>query len=398
MKRLSLILLAVLALSAAGCGGDSDNSATPTDPVAAEAAVQAGLQALSAGDVAAARAQFATAVSRDPGNPRAQLGLTITDLYLLESDPQIAPLLDQLLAAGGPVAARPATHLLGGRAANPLARLGVTPAHRYDATSLGRGLFSLLLVAAEDPPQVSEVQQLLKTVVLARLAAAEGRLGVIETQPGFVWRIPPSVTDEPDTIEIDLGEVYMLDALINQLQGIIGLLVPYNFDVNYASVNPESLLTAGTDWGTLHADGAAQLAAARQNMLLANTRLHSAIASINNETDDQSDDVIPIAALSDVDLVDFVDGFDVLHAALNGPQSVEIYDYQNQQAFVDVHLGAFFTNPMTDLKAKLPNHTFGVNGDPVVTNPITFPDPTFNGLFPNMTNVLWQQLVGPVSP
>jgi len=32
------------------------------------------------------------------------------------------------------------------------------------------------------------------------------------------------------------------------------------------------------------------------------------------------------------------------------------------------------------------------------TDPVTFPDPKFNDVFPEMTNSAWQALIGPVGP
>src|SRR2546427_79526 len=98
-------------------------------------------------------------------------------------------------------------------------------------------------LAADDPPAISEVQYVVKTKVMPKLAYAEARLNKIEQQPGFVFKIAPDVTGEPDSIEVDLGDILILDSVINGVQGWLGLLVSYNFDVpSYEHVNAESLL------------------------------------------------------------------------------------------------------------------------------------------------------------
>ena len=71
-------------------------------------------------------------------------------------------------------------------------------------------------------------------------------------------------------------------------------------------------------------------------------------------------------------------------ASMDAPQHVA---YGEREA--DIHLGAFFDAPFVT-RALLPRLT---DGDELVVG--TFPDPTFNGILPNMTQTSWQdELLG----
>ncbi len=392
---LSLVALAAMT-SLPGCGSDGDNPAAP-NPGGAVAEVAAGNQALAAGDYAAANAHYRAALALDPNNREANFGAAVTEVYVLQLDPEVAGIIDFVQgraprAMRAPIAtsAKPRD----GRAVLLAAMNGL----RLDPEAGGRAVMGMFRMTAEDPILISDIQQAIKLKLMPRLLFAEARINQLEAFPDLNIVLTPAMTGEPDPIEIDHGDILMLDAALKGLQGWLGMVVAYDFDGAEAEpANAESLLTSGTDFGTLHTDGALQLASARSNLLLVNSRLDAAAASIAAETDDQADDAIPAEALNGPDFAETMQGVDDLTASLNGSISVPVTDYQGGDSQIDIDLSKFFTNVITDLKTKLPNHTF-VNGEPVVDDPITLPDPTMNLIFPNMTNTKWQQLLGPPTP
>lgn len=396
MKRTLLIFLALAGtLALAGCS--KDDATAPVNPVAAEQEAAAGDAALGSGDYAAANEHYRTALTHDPTNPRANVGAAVTEVYLIQADPEVSDAVNTIgglapgfpLRAGGIERVAPRFGLV--------ARLGMSGQANWDPITLGRGMSRLMLEAAQDPVMLSQIQSCIRRKVLPRLQYVEARLNRVEAHSNFVLLVPPSVTHEPDTIEVDLGEAYVLDAVVNNIQGVLGVLVAYNFDAPYETAPPESLLAPGTDFGTLWDDGAVQLANARLNLLEARGALEMAIAFISGETDDQSDDVIPKNVLESQDFDEFHHGFNQIYDALNAPVTIEVEDYQNNPVSVSIQLRNFFTTPIADWKTKLPAHTF-VGGEPVLNDPLDFPDPTFNGIFPEMTDETWRQLVGPLNP
>ena len=388
-----LVLMLAAALAASGCSKKSATapSGGGTTP---QQEVDAGNSALANGDVAGANAHYKAALALSPTNPQANLGAGVTEVYLVQQDPDVIALLN---AIGNPSPPAPA---LTSKRASFLARMGMTSRRPYDPVSNGRTLFRAFLALVHDPPLVSEVQDVLKNSVLPRLQYAEDRLNVIENDPSFVWVVPDSVTGLGGPIEVDLGDVRVLDAVINDIQGTVGLLVAYNFDVpSYERVRADSLLAPGTAFGQLHPDGATQLAAARTNLITSTNEIDAAVTAILAETDDQSDDLIPIDALGTAsDVTALRAQLNQVRSTLNG---ATVFDFVNRLGSADqisVFAGRFFTNPLADLKNFLPAHDFDpVTHDPFLLDPITFPDPTFNGIFPGMTNARWQQLIGPVA-
>ncbi|OGF10436.1 MAG: hypothetical protein A2W00_01430 [Candidatus Eisenbacteria bacterium RBG_16_71_46] len=393
MKRAFTLVPLFLAVPLfVGCGSSSKSTSTP-DVTGAEIAVAAGLQALADGDVAGANAQFRTAVAKDPSNPRGNIGAAVTEVALVESDPDVNRILGDLGITGVPPIPSPLGAF--GPRERSIGRFSLVPRHDYDPMRIGRSVFGLLLRATANPPAVSEIQDVIKTRIMSRLSYAESRLNVVEQNPNFVWKIPPAVTGEPDSVEVDLGDVLLVDAVINLVQGPLGLVVAYNFDADYENLDAEMLLAPGSPWATLHPDGAAQLSEAYTSLLTADTRIHAAEQSIQGETDEQSDDLVP----QSVDLSEIIAGLDEMANALEHQITVSVRDYQGGNLDVELSAGVFFTSPIQDWKPKLPFHTFDpTTHDPIITDPLGFPDPRFNGLFPTMTNALWQQIVGPISP
>ena len=389
----SFALLLVAALAASGCSKKSATAPTGggTTP---QQEVDAGNSALANGDVAGANSHYKAALALSPTNSQANLGAGVTEIYLVQNDPDVIAILNAL---GNP--SLPAPDLRSKRASF-LARMGLSSRRRYDPVSNARMMFRAFLTLVHEPPLVSEVQTVLKSAVLPRLQYAEDRLNVIENNPNFVWVVPDSLTGFYGPVEVDLGDVRILDAVINNIQGTVGLLVAYDFDVpSYDHVRGDSLLASGTAFGQLHSDGATQLSAARTNLITATNEVDAAVTSILAETDDQSDDLIPIDALGTASDVSALRAqLDQIRSTLNGPTAFDFVNRLGSPDQVTAYVGRFFTNPLADIKNYLPAHDFDpTTHDPFLLDPITFPDPTFNGIFPGMTNARWQELIGPVA-
>jgi len=398
MKRLvvaAVCLILAVALALAGCSKSSSKS--PTNPVVGATETAAGDAELAGGDYAGANAHYKAALAADPSNPRANFGAAVTEVYLAQGDPGVDSLIAFINPSPQPLPRNGQT-LEGTRFARGLGRFGLSPRMAYDPMSASIAMARIFMKANANPPAFSNVQHVISTVVLPRLLYAQDRLAVIEQHPEFVYKVAPAVSGSADTIEIDLGEIYALDAVINSVEGVFGPLIAYNFDTPYDSVKVDSLLTAGTAFGTLNTGGAITLQASRTHLLASKTKLDAMIAFINAETDDQSDDLIPKAALLEPGFTQFVDSFTQFQTSLTSQVSVNFTTYQGTQVPVALQVGNFFLTPIADWKTKLPAHTFPDPYTVVVTDPITFPDPTFNNIFPGMTNAVWQSIIGPVNP
>lgn len=399
LKRFALLLVVLLGLAVAGCG-DSDKTTNP-DPTGAQLEVDAANAALAAGDYTSAYTHFQAAFAKDPANTEARFGLAVSGVYVVQNDPEIQQVIDYLGPQIPQAAPAPQDRRLPALAQR-MGVLGATPQHDFGPRSMGRAMVRIMGAAATDPIMVSRVQSLIRTKVMPRLQQAENHLIVLEAASEFVLKYPPAVTELPDTIEIDKSDLLLLDAIINGVQGWLGMFVAYNWDVpnnDFEHVNPESLLAEGTDWATLHTGGAVQLAAAKNDLLTWDIRLAQAATSLGAETDDQSDDVVANTVLTEPDFVQLLQDAERVSASMQGPVQVEVEDYNGQPFLLQFEVGRFFVPAIGDLKRMLPDHTFDpVTHDPEPVLPLTFTDPTINGIFPDMTNPRWQALTGLTAP
>src|SRR2546425_10134967 len=197
-------LAGALALPLASCNKKSEKS--PTDPAAAEVEAQAGDAALAGGDVAAANSHYKTALSKDSQSPHANIGAAVTEIALLQSDPTV----DSLLTFVGPAANSV-------RVASPMqamSRLALLPQRQLDPVSAGRAVSRILYRSMVDPTFAAWYQIVVRTHVMPRLQYAEDRLNTIEGNHSFTLIVQSAVSGAPGPIEVDLGEVLALDALV----------------------------------------------------------------------------------------------------------------------------------------------------------------------------------------
>src|SRR5881409_3338986 len=154
----TLPILCALAL-VVGCGKSDKNPTSPLDPAAAQQEVDAGYTDLTAGNYESANTHFKTALVKDPNNAQANLGAAITEVYLVQNDPDVAPLLPYFDGTAPVLAKRPAPEATrAGRTAAALGLLGPTTSTRYDPISGGAAMLRILALTGEDPPAISDIQ------------------------------------------------------------------------------------------------------------------------------------------------------------------------------------------------------------------------------------------------
>ena len=258
------------------------------------------------------------------------------------------------------------------------------------------------------------------------------RLQIVEGDPDFTFELTPEMQgdEEEEPREIDLGEVYMIDASLRLLKAVFLVVTAYDFDFDdngsYAFLDDgsnenvlrhmERLDKTGTFLTLRSADA---LPAAKASILTAIEKMEKGMEVIRAETDDQDDDIILAGDLDDLDEeIDLSDQDDMpvffrdirttgdalskAREILEGTVEIEAdfdgdEDTPKQTVVFDV--GQFFDNPVQDLRALLPYHTWHLDrlqnrnfaDELVLTNangtaleaspPLVFPDPSFGGVF-----------------
>jgi hypothetical protein len=350
-------------------------------------------------DFLASNDAYKNAIAENPNNTEAQFGAAVTELLVLGQS-RILDQVDSLMNLAIFQDETTSQVILGKRPSLfKMARL--TP----DVQTLENSGVSLakMLVNTEGTPRISELQDSLLYIVLPAINYALDRFQIIENDPDFVFLLTPELRDcQPsgsgDTIEIDLGEIYLADAALRILRAQILTICAYNYDIDmdgsYGWIEDidsvdntdDSLATVmllrrirtlfedEPDFLSLRTTGKDQLSAALTSLQTAIDKGKSSLAFIRSETDDQSDDALKITALQKTDLeissgddkpnfargITTIEGvLDKVEEIISGP-FVFTEDFDNDSTTPDaqltVNISALFNNPIQDFRTLLPAH------------------------------------------
>jgi len=378
MRKILLLLLLALPLLLWGCS-DDDDGGNPTDPVTPEEAAAADSTATEAlsdlmdemedamgedfdpddlddlmdMDLTPIQESANDAIELDPDCVTAHFVLALVEMFLMSQDGGLEDLLEELEGEFG-----------GADLPLGLATESMSPARLLSGGLLGRSFeimhhaplamvpqeMQLALPAAKaDGPLIRGMQTHVRNVMLPATDSIVGHLAVVESQPDWELLIIDD-SAEPDTTELDLGEVYVLDAVVRALRSGLQLVTAYDveiapdgdydwltegmqyngytdyevrtgtaagdtlylYDDEYEEILQEdalytefaNLLAPGSDFLTLwtdpwSGDDAMQAAYDEMNLLL--SRLESAYTFILAEGDDQGDDVITQMLILELD-------------------------------------------------------------------------------------------------
>ncbi len=268
MRKFSSLLLLILAVAMWGCSSSDDpgpTSVSPEDQAAAnEAATETmgdllddmevaldgdfdpnDVGALMEMDLDSHKEAFEGAIAQDPNCGPAHFGLAFVEMVNLAQADDIQNIIDEFgdelggmsLNVGLPVPAFSTETLLAdglmGRSFEILRRspLALSP----QEIELGRRSSD-----KADGPLIRNLQTHIHDVILPETQSIVDHLAVAESDPNFSILII-SGEAEPDTVEIDLGEVYVLDAVVRALRS--GLLIATAYDVELAPNGDYSWIT-----------------------------------------------------------------------------------------------------------------------------------------------------------
>ena len=231
--------------------------------------------------------------------------------------------------------------------------------------------------SAQEVLRVSDIQRVIEQHFIPELDYALARLEIVEQDPDFQFMLTLEFPEDEqgDSLEVDLGEVYVLDASINVLRAFLMIATAYNLDFDdngsydflQDSSDAEILrqlkrLDRHSPFLTLKASD--KLPAAGQNLLTAILRLEDAVGFIREETDPQDDDIIKQQHLEDLDsevdltgesdVPQFLQGVDSVEKALSklreilsGPVQVDVdFNGDGQPEWLTVNLSASFISPV----------------------------------------------------
>ncbi len=260
----------------------------------------------------------------------------------------------------------------------------------------------------------SDIQEFITDEVLPSLDEVDAYLTDFEELNGVVvlYTAPalPDSTELPDYLEFDVADAYFVHVLVDIMQALCYMAISYSADTTGAETL-QYLIEDDADFLTLN--DADFLTSAESELMEAANHLDDACEALEVESDDQAWDFITVCeagwvVLEDDDVLgpDAVetlsDAAQLLREALTEQSTVNPHDYEEDAPDIDipVSLESLFHDPLPDLRDYMPWHTWSVDGETLyVTEPITFPDPEFDGphpgydgVFPDMTNEIWRLL------
>lgn len=425
-KSTLIVMLCICSPILLSCGADGDSIVDGVDDEGAQQKVEEANEALAnilydlinLGDIddpqdidfSLPNSLYREALELDGDNLDANFGAGLTELLMITVDPEVNAAYDTWKAFLDTASFfEPPGGLFRMNFQSPEEMFYLSPMFLgvYSA-----GIFNLAL---SDPPMISSIQDIVESEVIPRVDYAITKLYIVSDDPHYTFIITPHMQGDntEDPIEIDLTEIYVALTQLHLLKAIGNMFTSYNFDfVSYDSIGLEEAIDQNSSFLGLRADGALNMANAKGSFLAAVNRLEDAIIFLESEEDSQDDDLIRIGpdGIDGADL-DSVQAYlqDARDAMNSTVEITEDFDGDGEDETVTFALGAIFDNPVQNFKGLLPPYSSYVQRDSsywdyFYTGVITweassysewiFPDPTFNGFLPGMTDAQFKSTFG----
>jgi len=330
----------------------------------------------------AARTGFQNLVTAQGSNSQARAGLGLSELGLVDLDGDAC--VASALSNGSTSGAADAAALL--NIANPSAALAAA-SHVGNFRELAIGIAkAVALPIVADGSDRSGAQSCIANGVLAKLTSAVQNLAAANTDPAVSIRVLSA--NGRNTLR--RADLQILTGGVQTVQGLVGTNTAYNLDAGtfYTGKtfgNPLSFDTnrdfrlspneylAPAPYGTLRSGGKAQLAAALTNLRGGLNSIEAGINAKIAETDSSSEAVQLTSTLRSQ--------FNTALTQVPVTREVLTGVFTVPGTNITTNLAAYLNNPIADLRTSAPTLTFDPVAGQVV--PVTVPNRTFNGLFPN---------------
>lgn len=426
-KIIGLMFLLCVALALAGCS-KSDNSTGPgPDPAAANQRVseanqifiprlalliQSGGTDTASMNFASATALYREALTDDPSNMQAHFGLSLTEVLSLQSNADLRGLFLNVVSPKTVFKqSTPAKAFQTGISKEKLASMMIGDAPF--AVSPLKLFKTLGLSSTHHPP--SYYQGIIETSFLPVVNDALAHLNAITADQSFAFYITPAEVGSSqltDSVRIDLVEVYALISVMNVLKAFASAPLAYNVDFNTDSstaAGVTALWQVSSSFLQFRTGGAGYLHDTRAGLVAAAQNMQNAISFLENETAHPGISLITYNPDDAGALAQINQGMDSIKYYLgNNAVTINITDNNGIHSVVhtaQVNFYNLFENPISNIKSKVPAYTPGavLIGSSYYTtltwqaasfSAWVFPDPTFNGFFPGMTDAGLKNFLG----
>lgn len=354
-----------------------------------------------------ARDLYAEALLLDPNNLDASLGYAVTQIVIIKDDEEILRLRDEWI-----------DYVDNTEVTGPdVSLFRMSPLISEEDLALSEESFAKTLyyssrIVVQDPPLASEMQDAIRNIVLPSFDIAVDRMNTIvesDSAEKYTFIVTSEMqggtTSEPqDPVELDLTDFKGFYASLLSTRAVFKIFLAYNFDVtSYDSTGFVEALRQDSDFFTLN--DASETKRAKADLIKAANLVLEGIAFLRNEADNQDDDLITIDPGDEDTLDDIETTVNDFLTSLNGEITLT-EDFDDDEATPDaeltISLQNFFDTPPTHPKQLLPSYIIEsdtTEGDEFVwtaqsLDAWVFPDPTFSGLLPAMTDTSLKEIFG----
>lgn len=337
---------------------------------------------------------FKEAIKLNPNNKPAQFGAALTEILIAYADTSIKRLIKDFETWGN------------SNQSNFLSSTIIpieTKQMQIPLVSAAFNIAAMHKIAVTDPPLISRIQSVLKNNFLPKIDYALARLAIAEADPNFKFVVSGKMQGDPtlQSVTIYPAELLLTSAMLYGIKFPIESFLIYKFELNDYSQG--SLVAAlqqnSTTFFYLASDGTQHATNAKNSMQTMITKMRAAITSIKTISGSKPDAIIKIGndGISQADLDTLDTYLTKVQNAFTQNISVELKDADSDgnDYTININLGNFFNNPVQNPKQAYfpaynvtPAGTDDIKFDFVAQtyDDFIFPDPTFNGLFPGMTN------------
>ena len=321
-------------------------------------------------DFTSSNTLFREALDLDPLNLDANFGAGLTEMLIISQDAEVQSAFDQweaFIDTGTVFEPSGSAGMMSkGTLLPPFVSGSRLP--RVSETELTHSYLKMIKMAVTDPPVLEDIQIIIEQNLIPKLNFAIGALEVVDTNSDYTFTVTPKMLGDldEDALELDLTEIFMMEAGLNLLNSFSNMLVAYSFGFStYDSAAIVSNLSQGSGFLKLRPNGEASMSQAKTSLLSASAKLDDAIEFLKAEVDDQIDDIIKIGAddLSDSDLDSVTNGNADFRTYLDqGWTMTEDWDgnFNTPDEPLTFKFGSLFDSPVSDFKALLPPYSVTV--------------------------------------
>lgn len=344
---------------------------------------------------------YREAIQLDPSNTTAQFGAAISEILTAFWDTTIYNVISEFETSA---MNKPISGLIGNAIIPTRTSQMILPTE-----NTAQAVLSMYKTAITNPPLISRVQNMLRNNLLPRINFAIACLEVCETNPSFRFKISGKMQGDPslDTVSIYRTEVYLTDALLHGIRSMLNSMLIYKFDLpDYSNASIVAALQQNsTSFFYINTDGQTRASTAKSDLMSVISKFRSGLNDLQNISGTKSDALIRTGqngmSQDEINQVNTV--LDRATTVLTTTQVITLKnaDSDGNDYTINLNLGAMLTNlPANPKSAFLPAYSVALVNNEIKMNfnaqtyaDFVFPDPTFGGILPGMTNEVLKRIL-----